>query len=98
MLRRKIIRLSKNLGFAGGNNVDFMARDRESKYVFLLNNDAVLLQHGLNVLVEYAEGFERLGGLQDVILRCGAQLTEAASNTVDELPRPHLLDGGDAHP
>jgi len=98
LLRRKIIRLSKNLGFAGGNNVDFMARDRESKYVFLLNNDAVLLQHGLNVLVEYAEGFERLGGLQDVILRCGARLTEAAGNTVDELPRLHLLDGGDAHP
>jgi GT2 family glycosyltransferase len=54
-LRKKIIGLDKNLGFTGGNNVGFMARDRESKYVLLLNNDAVLLQHGLKTLVEYTE-------------------------------------------
>jgi GT2 family glycosyltransferase len=36
-LRKKIVRLDKNLGFTGGNNVGFMARDRESRYVLLLN-------------------------------------------------------------
>lgn len=43
-LRKKIVRLSRNLGFTGGNNVGFMARDTESKYVLLLNNDAILFR------------------------------------------------------
>ena len=29
-LRKKVIRLDRNLGFTGGNNVGFAARDRES--------------------------------------------------------------------
>ena len=75
-LRTKIIKLDRNLGFTGGNNIGFMARDRESKYVLLLNNDAVLMQHGLKTLVEYAENFERLGGLQGVILQYGTRLID----------------------
>jgi GT2 family glycosyltransferase len=90
-LRKKIIRLNKNLGFTGGNNVGFMARNRESKYVLLLNNDAVLLQHGLKTLVEYSEGFERLGGLQGVILQYGTRLIDSAGDYVDELLRPYRL-------
>jgi len=97
-LRRKIIRLSKNLGFAGGNNIGFMARDRESKYVLLLNNDAVLLQHGLKTLVEYAEGFERLGGLQGVVLRYGTRVIDSAGDFLDELLRPYLLGSGHEYP
>ena len=36
-LRRKIIELNYNLGFAGGNNIGFIARDRGSRYMLLLN-------------------------------------------------------------
>jgi len=54
-LRKRIIKLNHNLGFAGGNNIGFKERDKESKYVLLLNNDAVLLQEGLKTLVEYAK-------------------------------------------
>jgi GT2 family glycosyltransferase len=90
-LRKKVIKLGKNLGFTGGNNVGFMARDRESKYVLLLNNDAVLLEHGLKTLVEYAESFERLGGLQGVILQYGTRLIDSAGDYVDELLRPCRL-------
>jgi len=63
--------LNKNLGFAGGNNVGFMARDRESKYVLLLNNDAILFQEGLKMLVEYAENYSNVVGLQGVVLKYG---------------------------
>jgi GT2 family glycosyltransferase len=97
-LRKKIIRLGKNLGFTGGNNVGFEARDRESKYVLLLNNDAVLLQHGLKTLVEYAESFERLGGLQGVILQYGTRLIDSAGDYADELLRTYLLGSGNAYP
>jgi len=84
-LRKKVIRLSKNLGFTGGNNVGFMARDRESKYILLLNNDAVLLDHGLKTLVEYTESFERLGGLQGVVLKYGTRFIDTAGDFIDEL-------------
>jgi GT2 family glycosyltransferase len=97
-LRKKIIKLDRNLGFTGGNNIGFMARDRESKYVLLLNNDAVLLQHGLKVLVEYAEGFERLGGLQGVVLRYGTRIIDSTGGFLDELLRPHRLGAGYEHP
>jgi GT2 family glycosyltransferase len=97
-LRKKIIKLDKNLGFTGGNNIGFKARDRESKYVLLLNNDAILLQHGLKTLVEYAEGFERLGGLQGVILQYGTRLIDSAGDYADELLRVYLLGNGHEHP
>ena len=97
-LRKKVIKLGKNLGFTGGNNVGFMARDRESKYILLLNNDAVLLDHGLKTLVEYAEGFENLGGLQGVILRHGTRLIDSAGDYADELLRAYLLGSGNAYP
>jgi GT2 family glycosyltransferase len=97
-LRKKMIRLSHNLGFTGGNNVGFMARDRESKYVLLLNNDAILLEHGLKTLVEYAEGFERLGGLQGVVLRYGTRVIDSAGDFLDELLRPYLLGSGYGYP
>ena len=52
-----MIRLEKNLGFTGGNNIGFKARDRDSKYVVLLNNDAIPLQDSLKVMVEHMEQF-----------------------------------------
>ena len=67
-LKKKLIRLNKNLGFTGGNNVGFNARDKESKYVVLLNNDAIPLQNSLTLMVEYAEQFN-VDSLNGVILK-----------------------------
>jgi GT2 family glycosyltransferase len=67
-LKKKVIRLGRNLGFTGGNNIDFTARDKESKYVLLLNNDAIIFQEGLKTLVEYAENYSDVACLQGVIL------------------------------
>jgi Predicted glycosyltransferases len=90
-LRKKVIRLSKNLGFTGGNNVGFSARDRESRYVLLLNNDAVLLQHGLRTLIEYAEDFDGVGGLQGVVLKFGTRVIDTAGDFVSELLQSYTL-------
>jgi GT2 family glycosyltransferase len=97
-LRKKVIRLGKNLGFTGGNNVGFMARDRESKYVLLLNNDAVLLGHGLKTLAEYAESFERLGGLQGVVLKYGTRFIDTAGDFINELLQVHVFGGYREYP
>jgi len=90
-LRKKIIRLSKNLGFTSGNNIGFTARDKESKYVLLLNNDAVLFQNGLKTLIEYAEVNNNVACLQGVVLKYGTRLIDTAGNFIDELLWSHLL-------
>uniref|UniRef100_A0A7J2U493 Glycosyltransferase family 2 protein n=1 Tax=Ignisphaera aggregans TaxID=334771 RepID=A0A7J2U493_9CREN len=72
-LRKKIIRLSENLGFAGGNNVGFRVRDRESKYVVLVNNDCIVFDHGAKLYVEVLESFPYLGAAQGVVLKLGAR-------------------------
>jgi GT2 family glycosyltransferase len=90
-LRKKVIRLSRNFGFTGGNNVGFAARDKESKYVLLLNNDAALFQQGLKTLVEYAENNDRVAGLQGVVLKYGTRLIDVAGAYIDELLEAHML-------
>jgi len=84
-LKKKLIRLNKNLGFTGGNNVGFNARDKESKYVVLLNNDAIPLQNSLTLMVEYAEQFN-VDSLNGVILKYDSpRIIDTAGNFVDEL-------------
>jgi len=97
-LRRKIVKLCYNLGFTGGNNIGFIARDRESRYVLLLNNDAVLFQEGLRVLVEYAEKYSGVAGLQGVVLKYGSKLIDTAGGYVDELLQAHVLGSNQVYP
>jgi len=90
-LRKKIIKLSHNLGFTGGNNIGFIARDKESKYVLLLNNDAVLFQSSLQTLIEYAENNDNVAGLQGVVLKYKSRLIDTAGDYINELLRSHSL-------
>ena len=90
-LRKKLIRLNRNLGFTGGNNVGFAARDKESKYVLLLNNDAVLFQQGLKTLVEYGENDTNIAGLQGIVLKYGAKSVDTAGGYLNELLEPYTL-------
>jgi len=90
-LKKKIIRLGRNLGFTGGNNIGFTARDRESKYVLLLNNDAIIFQEGLKTLVEYAENHSDVAGLQGVILKYKSKLIDNAGFYINELLYGHTL-------
>ncbi|MEM2206872.1 MAG: glycosyltransferase family 2 protein [Ignisphaera sp.] len=84
-LRKKIIRLSSNLWFIGGNNVGFKARDKDSKYVVILNNDAVPFKESLKTMVEYAEQYN-VGGLSGIILKYGGgNLIDTAGDVMDEL-------------
>jgi len=89
----KLIRLSKNLGFTGGNNAGFRARDKDSKYVVLINNDAIPFQNSLGELVELMENEEDVGGAQGIILDFNG-LIDRAGMMMDEVLASHPLFRG----
>lgn len=93
--RAKFIQLDRNLGFTGGNNVAFRARDKESKYVVLLNNDAVPEPGSLRTLVEYLERDGRLGACQGMVVKYDdPSVVDTAGDFLDELLRPMALFEG----
>ncbi|MEM2388767.1 MAG: glycosyltransferase family 2 protein [Ignisphaera sp.] len=84
-LKKKVIRLDRNLGFTGGCNVGFRARDPESKYVMLLNNDAIPFKNSINALVECAEQIDGVGAAQGVILDLDTKKVDTAGGILTEL-------------
>lgn len=85
----KTVELSRNYGFTGGNNAGFRVRDSGSRYVVLLNNDAIALPDSLRTMVEYMEGDESLGGLQGVVLNLATKKIDSAGLFVSELLSTH---------
>lgn len=55
----KIIRLTKNYGFAKGNNIG--VTKSKCKYILLLNNDTVVDRNWVSELVKVAEQSDRIG-------------------------------------
>ncbi|MGB9694313.1 MAG: glycosyltransferase [Fervidobacterium sp.] len=84
-LRRKIIRLDRNTGFTGGNNAGFNARDPESNYVVLLNNDAIPFPDSLQKLIEYAETRQDVGAVQGIIVDLDNGRVDTAGDMLTEL-------------
>jgi GT2 family glycosyltransferase len=65
----KVIRLSKNYGFAVANTIAYRFRDLSSKYIALINNDACPEKGSLKKLVGYLESLsDKVAGLQGIIL------------------------------
>ena len=57
----RVIRLAKNLGYSGGNNVALrLAIDQQAQYVLLLNNDATVAPDTIARLVAAMESIRRL--------------------------------------
>jgi GT2 family glycosyltransferase len=50
----------------------FRVRDRESKYVVLVNNDCAIFDCSIKLYVEVLESFPDLGAAQGVVLKLGA--------------------------
>jgi len=88
--RVKLIRVEKNLGFAGGVNTGFKARDPDSKYLVLLNNDAVPEPTSLGRMIEVLEVHEKLGAIQGIIVQYrNSQRIDTAGGFITELLNAH---------
>ena len=92
----KLIRLRRNRGFNTANNIAFQARDKNTKYVVLLNNDAVLLPDSLLNLVEIIEAEKENGiaATQGVITTWDGTKVDNMGFVVDELLFVHALYRG----
>ena len=55
----KIIRNSKNLGFAGGNNLGI--KEAKGKYILLINNDTYFKEFKIDTLIEQLESSDKIG-------------------------------------
>lgn len=65
-----LIQTGDNLGFAGGNNVGIrytMSKDDEG-YIWILNNDTVIVKDALSEMIKMAEPNEKIGILGSKIL------------------------------
>lgn len=67
----KLIENKQNLGFAKGNNIGirYALKDRNVKYIFVLNNDTKVEPNCLTELVKVAESDDRIGIVQPKVLR-----------------------------
>lgn len=80
--RFKIVRLERNKGYCGAND-GFRARDRDSKYVIVMNNDAIPRENSVRDLVEFMENHRELGGAQGVLVRRDSLIDTAGDFPVD---------------
>lgn len=54
-----VIHSSKNLGFAGGNNLGI--KEAKGKYILLINNDTVFKKYNIEVLIKRLESSNKIG-------------------------------------
>ena len=81
----KIVRNDKNLGYAGGMNVGWEARDPESRYVAFVNNDLIATPESLTKLIEHIEGDEKIGAVSGLIYYPDEKTIYSVGGWVDEL-------------
>lgn len=55
----KVVRSSKNLGFAGGNNLGI--KEAKGKYILLINNDTYFKEFNFDSLIERLESSDKIG-------------------------------------
>lgn len=92
----KIFRTQRNIGFTGGNNLGFKMRDKDSKYVVLVNNDAIIYPESLKKIIEWMESESQVGAGQGVVLAPSGKI-EGIGYMLDELLTSHgVFRGMDA--
>jgi len=68
-LQVKFIRLNRNWGFSDGINAAYKARNQQSKYVAIINNDAIPKSDCLTKLVQFLEKHQDVGAVQGIVAK-----------------------------
>lgn len=85
-LQVKFIKLNRNLGFSGGINTAYKARDQKSKYVAIINNDAIPRPNYLKELVHFSENRCDVGAVQGIVAKLEENsLIDSAGFFADEM-------------
>lgn len=80
----RFVKLSRNFGFTGGANIAYRLRDRGSKYVGIVNNDAIPRSDYLKHLVDFMEKHDDVGAVQGIVLRMNSFRIDSAGGFVDD--------------
>jgi GT2 family glycosyltransferase len=82
----KFIKLNRNWGFSDGINAAYKARNQKSKYVALINNDAIPRSDYLTELVQFLEKHQGVGAVQGIVAKLEENsLIDSAGFFADEM-------------
>lgn len=85
-LQVKLIKLNKNWGFSGGINAAYKARNQKSKYIAIINNDAIPRSNYLTALVQFLEKHQDVGAVQGIVAKLETNsLIDSAGFFADEM-------------
>ncbi len=91
----KLVRLEKNLGYAGGNNRGFELYGKDAKYVVFLNNDVEVEEDWLEKIIEVMVSDENIAAAQPKILQLrNRELIDSLGGLIDRLGRAYDLGHG----
>ena len=82
--RVRLIRLSRNYGFAAANMIAYRLRDPTSRYIALINNDLAPTPESLTKLIKILETHPRIAGVQGIILTWDEKYIDSYSCLIDQ--------------
>lgn len=92
----RVIRTAKNLGYTGGFDFGYAARDPASSYVAVVSDDAILTSDFARILVGEMERDHGIGGIQGIVSTLDGKRVDSAGVLVDKLMIPHHIGRGEA--
>ncbi len=93
-IRVKLLRLSRNYGFARANILAYKFRSKESQYIGLINNDLVPELHSLAILADFLKRHPDVAGIQGKILDWKGEYIDSADLYLTEQWTPTSLGRG----
>ena len=69
----KFLKLKKNWGSTGANNIAYSHRNPQSKYLALLHNDVISNIDYLKKTVTFLENHKEAGAIQGIVIKLGSE-------------------------
>ncbi len=83
-VRVKLVRNNRNLGYAGGMNVGWSARDPGVRYIAFINNDLIAEPDSLRKIIEHMEGDEKVAAANGLIYQGDGKTISSAGGWISE--------------